>query len=555
MNWTTDLAATHPIAHAVLALAVVAALGLALGGLRVRGIGLGIAGVLFAGIAMGHFGLEIDHTVQDFVREFGLVLFVYTIGMQAGPGFFVSLRRHGLQLNLLAASTVLLGAAFALAIGRLGHFDLALTAGLFSGATTNTPALGAVLEALKSVSEAGSARHVLPGIGYAVAYPFGILGIILAMLALRAAFKISISREVEAFELEQQSAHEPLGRMNVRVDNENFDGLTIAELPALAELGIAISRVRHRDATEVETALAGTKIRCGDVLLAVGTASRLEKFRLIAGERSTEDLMKAQGRVTWRPVRVTARAVLGKPLRELALDQFYGVTVTRVNRAAIELPPSAELRLQFGDTLQVVGPRESMPEVMRVLGDSASDLSHTNFVAVFIGIALGVLVGMYPFQIGGLPAPLRLGLAGGPLIVAILLSRARRIGPVIWHMPPEANTALRELGIVLFLACVGMKAGGSFFKVLLHGDGLLWMGAGAIITIVPLLIVGGVARAFFRLNFMRICGLLAGSMTDPPALAFAHTITRSDAPSVAYASVYPLAMLLRILIAQLMILM
>ncbi len=555
MNWLTDLASSHPIPHAVLVLSIVAALGLALGSVRMRGIGLGIAGVLFAGIALGHWGVKIDHTVQDFVREFGLVLFVYTIGMQVGPGFITSLRRHGLTLNLLAAGVVFLGAGLALLIGHFAGFDIALTAGIFSGATTNTPALGAALDALKSAGEMIPDRFALPGIGYAVAYPFGIVGIILTMLAVRAFFKVSVAKEAEEFEREQRSDYAPLERMNLRVDNDNFEGLTIAQLPGLPELGVAISRIRHRGKAEIQAAHAGTKVHCGDVLLAVGTRARLEEFRLIAGERCEEDLMQAQGHVTWRRVRVTSKAVLGKSLRELALDHFHGVTVTRVRRAGIELPATPDLRLQFGDSLQIVGEPPSMPEAMRVLGDSASELGHTNFGALFVGIALGVVVGLHPFQIPGIPAPIRLGLAGGPLLVAILLSRIGRIGPIIWHMPHDANSAIRELGIVLFLACVGIKAGGQFFEVLLHGDGLLWMASGAIITVIPLLGIGLIGRAFLKLNFMRLCGLLAGSMTDPPALVFANSIARSDAPSVAYATVYPLTMLLRILVVQIMVLM
>jgi putative transport protein len=289
------------------------------------------------------------------------------------------------------------------------------------------------------------------------------------------------------------------------------------------------------------------------VVLAVGPPSKLEEFRLLVGEKSKDDLMQARGRVKFRHVVVTAAPVLGKSLRELALDHFYGISVTRVSRAHLELTATPDLHLQFGDRLQIVGQPESMPEAVRVLGDSAHELSHTHFVSVFIGIALGIVVGTFPFPLPGLSAPIRLGLAGGPLLVSILLSRVGRIGPVLWHVPPTANTALREFGIVLFLACVGIKAGAHFFEVLLRGDGLLWMAAGAAITLVPLLIVGFIARTVFKLNFMSLCGLLAGSMTDPPALAFANAIGRSEAPSVAYATVYPFTMLLRIVVAQLMV--
>jgi putative transport protein len=265
-------------------------------------------------------------------------------------------------------------------------------------------------------------------------------------------------------------------------------------------------------------------------------------------------LRHSRGHVTWQRAIVTAKPILGRSLRELALDDRYGITVTRVSRGDVEMPALPDLRLQFGDTLQIVGEPEAMPAAVKLLGNSTRELSHTHFVPVFIGIALGILAGTYPFHLHGVPAPIRLGLSGGPLIVSIILSRIGHFGPIVWHMPPSANAALREFGIVLFLACVGIKAGAHFFEVLLHGDGLLWMAAGAATTLAPLLIVGFVARFFFGLNFMNLCGLLAGSMTDPPALAFANAVTRSDAPSVAYATVYPATMLLRIVVAQVMVL-
>ncbi len=553
-GWLNQLSSPESVAFSTLLLAVVAVLGLALGSIKTRGIGLGISGVLFAGILVGHFGFELEPQVLAFARDGGLIIFVYTIGVQVGPGFFTSLRKQGLPLNFMAGAIVLLGAAVALLIGWLGHFDIALTTGIFAGATTNTPALGATLEALKSAGDPSSTRLALPGIGYAVAYPCGIVGIIAAMLGLRAVFGVNVGRDADAFSREQRAGHEPLERLNLRVDKENLDGLTIAELPGLRELGIAVSRVRHQSDRQVRTALPGTKIHRGDVLLAVGPPAKLAEFGLIVGEKSCDDLMQARGRVKFRRVVVTAASVLGKSLRELGLDHFYGVTVTRVSRADVELAATPDLRLQFGDILQIVGQPESMPEAVRALGNSAQELGHTHFISVFLGIALGILAGTFPIDLPGLSAPIRLGLAGGPLLVSILLSRIGRIGPVVWHVPPTANAALREFGIVLFLACVGIKAGGHFFAVLLRGDGLLWMAAGAAITLVPLLVVGVIARAIFKLNFMSLCGLLAGSMTDPPALAFANAIGRSEAPSVAYATVYPFTMLLRIVVAQVMVL-
>lgn len=553
MNWLFDFAISHPVAHAMLILAIVALLGLALGSVRIRGIGLGIAGVLFAGIFVAHFGHAIDRTVLEFVREFGLVLFVYTIGMQVGPGFMNLLRKQGLPLNLMAAAIVLLGAVIALGAGYLKKIPMAAVVGLFSGATTNTPALGAAQEALKSMHGVMPAEAAMPGLAYAAAYPFGIVGIIMAMLLLRSVFRINTQRESEDFQKQQNTGHPNLERLCIEVTNTNLDGRMIRKLPGKTELGIIVSRICRAGEEEVATALGETSVHPGDTLLAIGTSEALEKFCLIVGKESRLDLMKAQGQVGSRTAVVTRDEVLGKSLRELGLDHRYGITVSRVTRAEQEMTAVHDLRLQFGDRVRVVGDTGGIEHAAKALGNSLKELDHTHFIPVFIGIGLGVVLGSYPIQIPGIPAPVSLGMAGGPLVVALLLSRVGRIGPIVWYMPVSANIALRELGIVLFLACVGLKAGEHFVDILVHGDGLLWMGWAALITIVPLLTVGFTARCFFKLNFMSLCGLLAGSMTDPPALAFANAIGRSEAPSVAYATVYPLTMLLRIVVAQVMV--
>jgi putative transport protein len=292
----------------------------------------------------------------------------------------------------------------------------------------------------------------------------------------------------------------------------------------------------------------------GDTILAVGPKTQLERFRLIVGRKSSKDLMKAPGQVTFRRVVVTRGEVLGKSVREIGFDKIYGVTVTRVERAGVEMPASSSVQLQFGDELQIVGGESDIARAAEELGNSVKALNRTNYMSAFIGVALGVVIGVVPIQFPGIPVPVQLGMAGGPLLAAILLSRLGRIGPVVWYMPDTANVALRELGIVLFLACVGLKAGQHFIEVVVSGHGLLWMGWAAVITLVPLLIVGAFGRLVLKLNFMNLCGLLAGSMTDPPALAFANTTAGSDAPSLAYAAVYPLTMLLRIVAAQVMVL-
>ena len=554
MKWLVELHTWQPIAHAMLVLAGVAVLGLALGSVKVRGVSLGVAGVLFAGIVFGHFHLSIDPNVLAFARDFGLILFVYTIGMQVGPGFLTSLRRRGLPLNLMAAGIVLLGALVALGICFLGRVDLAAAVGLLAGATTNTPALGAAQEALKSLPNLAQAKGELPALGYAVSYPFGVLGVILSMVLFRLAFRVDVPREVEALRQEQLSGREPVQRMNVLVENKNLDGIRLGDIPGMRELEVVVSRVKPVGGASVSAAQEDTPVRCGDILLAVGTRQNLDKFRLIVGQESQVDLTAAPGTLTRQRVVVTHKEMLGKTLGEIGLNQRFGVTISRVTRADIEMTAIPELKLQFGDMVQVVGEKEAIANAAKALGNSLKEVNYTNLIPIFVGIALGVLVGCYPFTVGHMPAPVRLGLAGGPLLMAIILSRIGKIGPLVWYMPVNANVVLRELGIVLFLSCVGLKAGERFLEVLLRGQGLYWIACGALITLVPLLIVGGVARLVFKMNFPNLCGLLAGSMTDPPALAFANAASGSDLPSVAYATVYPLTMLLRIIVAQVLVL-
>jgi putative transport protein len=553
MKWLADFAASQPVAYAVLILAGVAISGLAIGQIRVRGIRLGVAGVLFTGIFFGHYQLTLPAETLGFVRDFGLILFVYTIGIQVGPGFVTSLRRQGLPLNLLAVGIVLFGAILTIASSRWLHIDMAAAVGIFSGATTNTPSLGAAQEALKQLPGMDATRTSMPALGYAVTYPFGIVGIILAMVMVRAISRIDPAEEAKAFALEQDSGSEPVQRMCIRVRNPNMTGLRLHEIPSKDSLGIIISRIKYVGETEVGAANANTVLHEGDTVLAVGTLTNLHKLCLIMGTESTEDLMETPGPVTFDRFVVTRNEVLGKTIRELELTQRYGVTVTRVMRADVEMTAIPALRLQFGDKLQVVGKEADIAKVASVLGNSIKDMNRTNFMPMFVGIGLGVLLGLYPFSFANMPTPVRLGLAGGPLIVAIILSRMRRLGSMIWYMPLNANLALRELGITLFLACAGLKAGTHFFEVLFTSQGLLWMACGAIITLVPLLLAAWIGRAFMKMNFMNLCGLLSGSMTDPPALAFANAINNSDAPSVAYATVYPLTMLVRILVAQILV--
>jgi putative transport protein len=546
---------SHRTAEAVLMLAVIALTGLALGSIKIRGIGLGTAGVLFTGILSGHFGWHIEPAILEFVREFGLILFVFTIGLQLGPGFFAALRQDGLRLNAMAGAIVLLGVATTVLSGWLLKIDFAAMLGLFSGATTNTPSLGAAQQALGTMAQLSADRAALPSLAYALAYPGGIAGIIGSLLVLRSVFRIDPEREAAAHRIDQQRGLQPLERLNLVVENPNLDGLPIGEVPGRRETAVTISRIRRAGKSEVRTANDETILHLGDLILAVGTRWNLTQFQKVIGRASDVDLRQVPGAVTDRRVVVTRKEILGKSLEELGLDHLYGVTVTRVTRADLEISAVPELRIKFGDMLQLVGDLESLDKASAAVGNSLKALGETQFIPMFVGIALGVLAGLVPINVPGLPVPVRLGLAGGPLVLAILLGRVGRIGPLVWHMPVNANLAFRELGIVLFLACVGLKAGERFFATVFTGSGLTWLLTGLCITMLPILVVGVVARLFFKWNFTTISGLVVGSMTDPPALAFAGNISKSDAPAVAYAAVYPLTMLLRILAAQAMALM
>jgi len=555
MEWITKMSELNPVAWAVLVLTLTGALGLLIASVKVRGVGLGIAGVLFAGIILGHFGFHIEKEILEFVREFGLILFVFTIGLQLGPGFFASLRKQGLKLNVLALSVVLLGIVTTLVfVNKFLGIDLIASLGLFSGATTNTPSLGATQQTIKSLGEAFADKATLPSLAYAVAYPGGVFGIIFVLLLLRFGFRINPEQEAEAYRKEQRKGVDPVERMNILVKNSNLEGLAIGDIPGRKEISVVVSRIKRLGAAEVQTATDQTVLHQGDIILAVGSKKNLDKFRVIVGVESDVNLSKAPGRVVTRKIVVTHKAVLGKTIDQLELDERYSVTVTRVSRTEIEMTALPELALQFGDTVQLVGEEEAIAKATKELGNSVHALNETNFIPIFLGIALGVLLGMVPFHFSGIPVPVKLGIAGGPLVVAIILSRIGRIGPMVWYMPANANLAFRELGIVLFLACVGVKAGEHFFEKVFTHEGLVWLGGGFAITVIPILVVGIVARAFMKLNFTAISGLLAGSMTDPPALAFANAVCKSDAPSVAYATVYPLTMLLRIVSVQILVL-
>ena len=548
MSWLFELHQTQPIAHAIGVLAFVCVLGMTLGSLKLRGIGLGTSGVLFAGILVGHFGEAVDHQTLDFVKEFGLILFVFTIGLQLGPGFFAALRQQGVKMNALAAAIVISGAAAAPLLGWLAGFDPAAVLGIFSGASTNTPSLGAGTQTLGTLPGIAPDRLTLPALAYAVTYPTAIVGIIGTLLLLKQLFRVDPAREAADFAAKNRRQVEPLERRTLVVTNPNLDGVRLEAIPGRLEAGVTISRVRHGDETHAAT--DATIIHRDDRLSVVGTRAGLDQFERIIGQRSEEDLVLADSTITFRRVVVTDREVLGKTVSELNLDDRFGIAVTRVTRADLEMSAVPGLRLQFGDQMQIVGAPDDLEKAAAAVGNSLKELNETHFIPFFIGIALGVALGTLPIPFPGLPQPIKLGLAGGPLIVALILGRVGRIRRQVWHMPVNTNLAFREFGIALFFAAVGLSAGAKFFATVFSVTGLQWLLAGIAVTVLPLLLIGIFARVVLKMNYMDLSGLLAGSMTDPPALAFASNIAGSDDTAVAYATVYPLTTLLRILSAQ-----
>jgi putative transport protein len=548
MRWLFELHRTQPIAHAIGVLAFVCVLGMALGSIKVRRIGLGTAGVLFAGIIVGHFGNPVDHQTLDFVKEFGLILFVFTIGLQLGPGFFAALRRQGVKLNLLAAAIVVFGAMSAPLIGWLAGFDNVAVLGIFSGASTNTPSLGAATQTLSTLPDIAADRLSLAALAYAVTYPMAIVGIIGTLLLIKQIFRINPARESAEFVAKNFAKAEPLERRTLVVTNPNLDGIRVDAIPGRIECRVTISRVRNREATIPAT--EATVIYLEDRLAVIGTPAGLGQFERVVGRSSDEDLVLTEGDITFRRVVVTDRDVLGKTVGEINLGERFGVVVTRVTRADLEMTAVPGLRLQFGDQLQIVGREEDLDKAAAAVGNSLKELNETHFIPFFIGIVLGIVLGTMPIAFPGLPHPIRLGLAGGPLIVALILGRVGRIRRQVWHMPANTNLAFREFGIALFFAAVGLSAGAKFFATVFSPTGFYWLLAGACVTVLPLALIGAFARAVWKLNFMDLSGLIAGSMTDPPALAFASNIAGSDAPAVGYATVYPLTTLLRILSAQ-----
>ena len=543
-----------PHAEPILVISITAILGLLFGSIKIRGIKLGVAGMLFSGLLLGHFGLTLEKELLSFLKEFGLALFVFTVGLQLGPGFFNSLKKDGLKLNALAVLIVLSGAAL---VFVFGHFVLGWNTGALAG------------DLFRCHHQHPLARRRPTGDEHrrkcGLREPGGD--------GLRR--RLSLRRDghhprddpdpgdfphrSETGARRAETATFPGHPANPSAPRSSWKTRTstawpIRNMPGVGDDGVVVSRIRRRDETGDGSPARDTVLHAGDVILAVGSPEQLERATLSIGQRVDEDLRKAPGNVTAKRVIVTHKDMIGKTIAATRISERFGVTVSRVSRQDMILTAMPDLRLQFGDMLNLVGEEAAIEQAAKVLGNSVHQLNETSFASIFIGITVGILFGLYPWSLPGVPVPLRLGLAGGPLIIAILMGRLGRVGPLVIHMPINANTAFRELGIIFFLACVGLGAGGKFAETAFSSTGLQWMAMGAVVTTVPLMIAGIIGRKVMKINYLTLSGVLAGSMTDPPALAFSTKLTNSDYPSLAYANVYPLTMLMRILVAQIAVL-
>ena len=556
MNWLQDLL-TNPdsIAHIVALYAFVIAAGVLLGKIKVFGISQGVTFVLFVGILAGHFGFTGNQSILSFLQDFGLILFVFCIGLQVGPSFFSSFKKGGIRLNMLAMGIVALNIAVALIIyyALQGRVDIPMMVGILCGAVTNTPGLGAANEALQQLHYQGPEIAM----GYACAYPLGVMGIILSLIVIRYVCRVNLDKEADDIQKEEEAnPHLKPYNIALKVENAALSGKKLSQVQNFLARDFVCSRILQDGHVHIPN--ADTVLRLGDEMNIVCAEDDSEAIQAFIGSKveniDWDNQSKQDKPMVSRRILVTQPAINGKPLGELHFSSMYGVNVTRVNRSGMDLFAARQLILQVGDRVMVVGPQDAIERVADLLGNQLKRLDHPNIVTIFIGIFCGILFGSLPIALPGMPTPVKLGLAGGPLIVSILIGRFGHKVKLVTYTTMSANLMLREVGLVLFLASVGIKAGGNFVQTVVEGDGLLYVGIGFLITFLPLLIIGMIARWRHKINYFTLMGLIAGSNTDPPALAYANQISGNDAPAVGYSTVYPLAMFLRILTAQLLIL-
>ena len=553
MDWLNELVFGTGIAHSMFVFALVISIGITLGRIKIFGVSLGITWILFVGIAFGHFGLNIAPTILHFMKEFGLIIFIYSIGMQVGPSFFSSFKKGGVTLNLLAVSIIILGGATAYLLHLATNLPLSTMVGILSGAVTNTPGLGAAQQTLFDTT---GVTDPTISMGYAVAYPLGVVGVIVSLILFRHIFKINLATEAKELESLDDSKYTEAQMFSLKISNPAIFGKTLSETKSFIDREFVISRVKHASGEDIELADPNTILNEGDIVLVVSNLQNIDSISALLGskvEMDQNDWSELDDELVSRRIIITKSEINGKTIGNLRLRNLYGINVTRVNRAGVDLIGDPKLELQLGDRLTVVGSKSSVAKIEVFLGNSLKRLRKPNLVSIFIGIALGMLLGSIPFMIPGIPQPVKLGLAGGPLIVSILVSKFGPRYKMVTYTTMSANLMLREIGISLFLACVGLEAGAGFIETIVNG-GYLWVGYGFIITVVPLLIVGTVGRLVFKLNYFTLMGALSGSMTNPPALSFANATAGNDAPAVSYATVYPLTMFLRVVSAQILML-
>lgn len=540
------------VAHSVLILSLVIAFGIMLAKIKVAGVSLGITWILFVGIVFGHFDMTLNEHLLHFMKEFGLILFVYSIGLQVGPGFFSAFKKGGLTLNLLAMLVVFLGVVITIILHFVTGTPITTMVGILSGAVTNTPGLGAAQQANSDLNGIDAPEIAL---GYAVAYPLGVVGIILSLIALK--YILRINTKTEEAEAERGLGH--IQELTVRpisfeIRNEAIDGKKIKDIRPLMNRDFVISRVRYHDGQETELANSDTVLHLNDKILVISTPKDIEAISVFFGKQIDMQWEQLDKKLISHRILITKPELNGKMLSQLKIRNNFGASITRVNRSGVDLVAAPQLQLQMGDRVTIVGSELAVSHAEKVLGNSMKRLDHPNLIPIFLGIALGCILGSTPFVFPGIPQPVKLGLAGGPLIVSILISRFGPQYKMITYTTMSANLMLREIGISLFLACVGLGAGKGFVETVIYDGGYVWVGYGVIITIVPLLIAGLVGRYVFKLNYYTLIGVLGGSTTNPPALAYSNDLTSCDAPAVGYATVYPLTMFLRVLTAQILIL-
>ncbi len=560
MDWLIDLVRpfNDSLASTILLYSFVIFAGIYLGKIKIFGISLGVTFVLFVGIIMGHFGYQADNDVLHFLREFGLILFIFSIGMQVGPGFFSSFKEGGVKMNALAVTGIGLNVIIMLAIyfiqgGSEGSTSISQLVGILSGAVTNTPGLGAAQQTYLQVNPDGYDVSQQMSMGYAAAYPLGVVGIIIAMILIRKIFKIDTNAEIVEIENDEKSSMLAPHIVSLRVTNQMVDGLSMKKLHTLISCDYVISRIEKPDGTVI-IPKSDDVINDNDVCLVVCSQKDEELFTRFIGPVIEKKWEMDKGPVVSRRILVTKTEYNGTKLGSMRLHSAYNLNVTRVNRAGVDLVAGPNLRLQMGDRLTVVGKLDDINNLANKLGNSMKRLNEPNLITMFIGIFLGILVGSIPLQFPGMSVPMKLGLAGGPLVVAILIGAYGHKFHLVTYTNSSANLLLREMGICLFLASVGIAAGKDFFATVFNAQGALWVGYGVIITVIPMIVIGIIARVKYKLNYFYIIGMMSGSYTDPPALAYANKFANNDAPAVAYSTVYPLTMFMRVIAAQLVIL-